>query len=109
MKQFLPWIGHRIREASVFIRQAKKAPNRKKLFFFPSNPVDGGSSQFRAYELSLALEKFGWNCEIIPAQLEYVQRLRIIKKLKPDFAFLQQGFHPLNHQDLFRNVPYFLI
>ena len=107
MRQVLSWVGHRIREGLLYLRYSVKSSVGKKLIFFPSNPIDGGSSQFRAWELAAALEKLGWNCTVVPAQLEYSQRLRLIKILKPDFAFIQQGRHPLNRHDMLCDIPYF--
>jgi glycosyltransferase involved in cell wall biosynthesis len=96
-----------MREISLYATM-KRHRGRRKLILFPSYPAvgGGGSSDLRAWGVARSLERLGWQCAVVPAQLEQRQRMRIIGLEKPDMALVQQGRHKLNRPQLLGTLPY---
>ncbi len=66
---------------------------------------DGASAELRGYNVSSALRALGWRTTLVPAQLELVQRLRIIRAERPDVILMQKSRHPLNRPSLYSASP----
>jgi glycosyltransferase involved in cell wall biosynthesis len=96
-----------MRELSLYATM-RRNEGKPKLVLFPSYPAcgGGGSSDLRAWGVARGLERLGWQCIVVPAQLEQRQRVRVISIAKPDMALLQQGRHKLNRPQLLGSLPY---
>ena len=78
-----------------------------KVAFFPSSPGTG-ASHLRAVLVAKHLRSMGWNSISIPAQLELMQRERILKKMQPDMIVFQKCRHPFNSHEHAFGFPYIL-
>jgi len=93
-RKALAWVGHRGREALLLPALLRRA--RPRVVFLPSHSGKVGSSALRAEQISGALGAQGWNSLCLPAQLEQVQRQRLIAAFRPDLVVVQKCRHPLN-------------
>ncbi len=100
-----PWIGHRVREIFVHLTWFFQPKSDLTVAIFPSGDKSQGSSNLRAIEIGKALTKLGWRVSVVPMQLEYSQRLRILQLQKPKVIFLQKARHSLNRPGLYQNIP----
>ena len=91
------WVGHRVREVGVHVGRLAQPKRAKSIVFFPyTGRWVCGSVNLRVHELCTELRALGWRTTIAPAQLELVQRQRILDAEKPSVVVLQKGRHPLN-------------
>lgn len=95
--KFKSWIGHRAREMGLYLVNSVRPHTDRTAIFCVDGPRGGFASGLRGHLIADELRKFGWRVIVIPHQLELAQRLRIIKREKPDILFLQKSRHPLNH------------
>lgn len=98
--KFWPWIGHRLRELFLY-KEWLTQPSSKSVIFFPSSGKGDGASYLRAYCIADELKKIGWRTVVVPHQLELLQRLRIVKLLKPDILYFQMTRHESNRFNYF--------
>lgn len=100
------YAGHRAREAALYptALRRRQAP---RIIFFPSS-VKEGASLLRAYNIAAELRQMGWQTLVVPAQLELVQRKRLIRIFRPDALFFQQCRHALNDAAFSFDVPFVL-
>lgn len=96
--------GHRIREAIVHLNMFGNRQSPRLLMLPTYGPVQ--SSLLRVFNLVPDLRKQGWTPLIVPAQLELVQRSRILRRFDPDLVFLQKSRHPLNDPSLLEGRPF---
>lgn len=105
------WLGHRVREALVHldrVRQPMRAPDgaaRPRVVFLPSRGVHfDGSALLRCQQLALALRPLGWRSVLLPAHLEWSQRVRVLRREAPDVVVVQSARHVLNRPALYRGL-----
>jgi hypothetical protein len=63
--------------------------------FLPSHAPEG-ASLLRAWNMAEALRPLGWTTLCLPAQLEAVQRRRVLGRFDPDLLVYQTARHALN-------------
>lgn len=90
--------GHRARELALWPRVLSRS-DKPKVVFLPSSGREG-SGLLRAFLIAEALNTSGWNAITLPAQLEQVQRARLLRTFNPDLLVFQQCRHHLNDPDL---------
>lgn len=76
-----------------------------KLAFLPSSGRQG-ASLLRAYLIADALAARGWRNLVLPHHLARGQRLRVLRRFKPDLLFVQGARHALNDPAHFGGAPY---
>lgn len=101
---FKSFIGHRVREAIVHFEILRKRQSPRLLMLPTYGPVQ--SSLLRVFNLAPELRNQGWTPLIVPAQLEAVQRNRVLRRFDPDLIFLQKSRHPLNDPRFLEGRPY---
>jgi len=99
------YIGHRVRELYVNVDRWRQPTRHRRVMVFPSYADDGGSSDVRGVAVGRKLRQFGWRVTVVPAQLEWSQRQRLIRSERPDVILLQQSRHPLNRPRLYPGIP----
>jgi hypothetical protein len=72
---------------------------------FPSFAEPGDSGFLRAVAVGRQLRHLGWRVTIVPPQLEWSRRQRLIRAERPDILFFQQSHHPLNRPRLYPDIP----
>lgn len=98
LRKMAAYSGHRVREMflwPVIARQRISKVGLPSIVFLPSSTREG-ASLLRAWAIAEALSTRGWHAITLPAQLELVQRNRILLAAKPDLIVLQQCRHPFN-------------
>src|SRR5450631_2932946 len=100
--QFARWIGHRLREASVHVERTLQNSDSPRIVFCVDDGDNGMSSGLRGYALARELRKLGWRTIVIPKQLEFSQRQRILRLEKPDIIILQKSRHPMNRPKFYK-------
>lgn len=88
------FVGHRLREAAIWPQLLRPAP-RPRVAFLPCSAPEG-ASLLRAWNMATALRPLGWGTLCLPAQLEAVQRKRLLNRFDPDLLVFQTLRHPLN-------------
>lgn len=101
---FKSFVGHRIREAIVHLKIFGNRQSPRLLMLPTYGPVQ--SSLLRVFNLVPELRNQGWTPLIVPAQLELVQRSRVLRRFDPDIVFLQKSRHPLNDPRFLEGRPY---
>lgn len=71
------------------------------MFVCPSRGRYSGASMFRAYYLVDELRALGWRCTVLPVQLSWSQRARLLRAEKPDIVYLQQCRDPMTQPGLY--------
>lgn len=97
------WLGHRVREIGVHLQRLQLQRKDLSIVFCVDGLNDGMSAGLRGYAISDALRELGWRSIVIPKQLEFEQRCRIIEIEKPQVLLLQSCRHPLNRPQLYPN------
>jgi hypothetical protein len=103
--KYLSSVGHLIRELALYKKLFSLSPENRTIMFLPSDGKQM-SALLRAYNIAEGLAARGWNCIVIPKQLEQTQRRRLYRAFKPDLLFLQTSRHPLNDPLLLDGIPY---
>jgi Glycosyl transferases group 1 len=96
------WIGHRFREVTVHAERILQNSELPRIIFCVDGGDDGMSSGLRGYALARELRKLRWRTIVIPKQLEFSQRQRIIRIERPDIIVLQQSRHPMNRPKYYK-------
>jgi hypothetical protein len=92
------YLGHRAREAAIWpdvLRRRARLAARPSVVFLPSSTREG-ASLLRAWSIAKTLQQRGWDAITLPAQLELVQRNRLLRAIRPDLIVFQQCRHLLN-------------
>jgi hypothetical protein len=96
------WIGHRFREVTVHAERLLQNSELPRITFCVDGGDNGMSSGLRGYALARELRNLRWRTIVIPKQLEFAQRQRIIGIEKPDIIVLQQSRHPMNRPKYYK-------
>ncbi len=77
-----------------------------RIVFFPWTAREG-SSLLRVYFISNEISKFGCSTLVVPKQLTFFQRKKIVKYFNPALVFIQSSRHSLNTSETAFGKPYF--
>lgn len=103
MKSLPRFLMHRARELALYSRSFKSGKGR--LLFVPSTGKQF-AGLLRSYEIADELRKRGWNCLVLPKQLEPAQRRRVAQIYHPDLVILLKSRDDQNYPHFFAGTPY---
>lgn len=95
---------HRLREAALYARMPF-APRGGKILILQSTGRTM-SGLLRGYEIAGRLRDRGWNCVVLPKQLELSQRKRFLRRFDPDLVLLLKSRDARNSHELLKDYPY---
>lgn len=104
-RSLVSYVGHRGRELLLHVGRAAQKSDLPRLMIMPSVWGMGSSSDLRGVAIGRALKKLGWRVSIVPPQLEWRQRQRIVDMERPDIILFQQSRHALNRPKLYPGIP----
>ena len=105
IRSLVSYAGHRGRELLLHAARVAQSPNLPRLMVMPSECGMGSSSDLRGVAVGHALRELGWRVSIVPPQLEWRQRQRVVGMEKPDIILLQQSRHVFNRPGLYPGIP----
>jgi glycosyltransferase involved in cell wall biosynthesis len=97
-------VMHRLREAALYARMPFAPKGRKILVLQSTGRTMSGL--LRGYEIADQLCDRGWNCLVLPKQLELAQRKRVLRRFDPDLVLLLKSRDPRNSHALLKDYPY---
>lgn len=98
------YLGHRAREALCVARMATMSSGRR-VAISADGPRGGMASGLRGWDLADGLRQLGYAPLVLPAQLELVQRRRLVNRFEPDVLIVRKARHGLHRAELFDDGP----
>lgn len=96
------FVMHRLRELKLYAGMRRPG---LRMAVLPSTGREM-SSLLRGYNVAEELAGRGWNTLVLPAQLEAVQRRRVLRRFRPDIALLLGSRHRDNSAALLQGIPF---
>ena len=104
-RPLISYAGHRGRELLLHLDRLRQDADLPRLMIMPSVWGVGTSSDLRGVAVGRALRSLGWRVSIVPPQLEWRQRRRVVDAERPDIILFQQSRHPHNRPRLYPGIP----
>lgn len=98
-------VGAYARELVLYLTNRMRHPGKKSVLFFTTHGANDASSNLRGYAIADHLRSVGWHAIVCPKHFRLNQRLRLIRRMKPDVIVMQTARHNLNRPSLYPGVP----